>query len=246
MRFRRLGGVVGALGLAVALLVAPGAGVGAASAAARGAGDAPSGGYSFNEASSVRSGSSAEQTLVVGEWLFWKLEARLGQRVEFSAQVTAPQKYQPGPVENFRIYVFDPLRDDLTPKCVGSTDMALDEGGQTAKAACMIGGGAEGNVRTEALRQFGTYYLAVAVIGGAGQNHEKFAPGRPPKGAVIPSESVPPKRSADGRDRAADEGSDGTGIADLVPAGAALAGGLVLGLIGVGLGLRAAGRTRGH
>lgn len=125
------------------------------------------GGYSFNNSTPL--GERTTRDLTVGDFHFWKINLKPGQRLDIKVPVEVPGGYDPGPsphYERLGVRIYDPTRQPFL--CDGSdgTEM-IYRGHATAKsggiftATCTVG-----TLGYKAIEQAGTYYVQ-AGIGGA-------------------------------------------------------------------------------
>lgn len=56
----------------------------------------PAGGHSFNTGPQIRNGAHLEQELTVGDFEFWRITLKHGQRLMVQASVEVPGGYDPG------------------------------------------------------------------------------------------------------------------------------------------------------
>ncbi|MGC4951370.1 hypothetical protein ACLQ2N_35030 [Streptomyces sp. DT224] len=128
------------------------------------------GGYSFNSSTPLDEG--AQRRLTVGDFHFWKITLKPGQRLDVKASVEVPGGYDPGPsphYERLGVRIYDPTRRPIL--CDGSsngTEMiyrghATARSGGTFTAECTVG-----TVDYKPVERAGTYYVQVG-IGGATQ-----------------------------------------------------------------------------
>ncbi|MFF1922010.1 hypothetical protein ACFVW8_15735 [Streptomyces sp. NPDC058221] len=126
------------------------------------------GGYSFN--SSTPLDRSVKRDLTVGDFHFWKISLKAGQRLDVKVSVQVPGGYDPGPsphYERLGVRIYDPTRQPFL--CDGSSDgtemiyrgHATAQSGGTFSADCTIG-----TADYKAIARAGTYYVQ-AGIGGA-------------------------------------------------------------------------------
>ncbi|MCX4451445.1 hypothetical protein ACIOEZ_33280 [Streptomyces sp. NPDC087866] len=141
--------------------------VGTANAAGGDTGSA--GGYSFN--SSTPLDGDAQRQLTVGDFHFWKINLKPGQRLDIKASVEVPGGYDPGPsphYERLGVRVYDPTRQPiLCDGGSGGTEMiyrghATARSGGTFTAECTVG-----TVDYKPIERAGTYYVQVGIGGAA-------------------------------------------------------------------------------
>ncbi|WP_331720402.1 hypothetical protein [Streptomyces sp. NBC_00209] len=126
------------------------------------------GGYSFNSSTPLDKG--AQRQLTVGDFHFWKITLKPGQRLDVKASVEVPGGYDPGPsphYERLGVRIYDPTRRPiLCDGGSGGTEMiyrghATARSGGTFTAECTVG-----TVDYKPIERAGTYYVQVG-IGGA-------------------------------------------------------------------------------
>ncbi|WP_329453478.1 hypothetical protein OG894_43795 (plasmid) [Streptomyces sp. NBC_01724] len=130
----------------------------------------PDGGYSFNSGPEIKPGAVLQQELTVGDFPFWKITLKTGQRLDVKVSVDVPAGYNPGPsphYERLGARVYDAVRQPI--HCdggSGGTEM-IYVGHPTAKsggrftAVCTIG-----TLDYNTVELAGTYYIQ-AGIGGS-------------------------------------------------------------------------------
>ncbi|MDP5317333.1 hypothetical protein [Streptomyces poriferorum] len=135
------------------------------------------GGYSFNSSTPLDGG--AQRQLTVGDFHFWKITLKPGQRLDIKASVGVPGGYDPGPsphYERLGVRVYDPTRQPIL--CDGGSDgtemiyrgHATAQSGGTFTAECTVG-----TVDYKPIKRAGTYYVQVG-IGGATQTRGDTLP----------------------------------------------------------------------
>ncbi|MFD0020075.1 hypothetical protein [Streptomyces sp. NPDC058382] len=111
-----------------------------------------------------------KRDLTVGDFHFWKINLKAGQRLDVKVSVQVPGGYDPGPhYERLGVRIYDPTRQPFL--CEGGSDgteviyrgHATAQSGGTFSADCMIG-----TADYKAIERAGTYYVQVG-IGGATQ-----------------------------------------------------------------------------
>lgn len=129
----------------------------------------PAGGHSFNTGVEIRAGARLQQQLTVGDFLFWRITLKRGQRLTVQASVDVPGGYNPGAsphYERLGVRIYDTVRRPLLCDRTDGTEMiyaghATAESGGRFTARCTVG-----TLDYQATDQAGTYYVQ-AGIGGA-------------------------------------------------------------------------------
>lgn len=141
----------------------------AATGTAAHADSGPEGGHSFNTGPQIRTGAHLQQELTVGDFPFWRITLKRGQRLTVRASVDVPGGYNPGAsphYERLGVRVYDSVRQPV--RCEGSdgTEM-IYAGHSTARSGGRFSTGCTvGTAEFGAIEQPGTYYIQ-AGIGGS-------------------------------------------------------------------------------
>ncbi|MFD5750677.1 hypothetical protein [Streptomyces sp. NPDC127033] len=124
------------------------------------------GGYSFNSATPATPGTTLHRNLIVGDFLFWRISLRPGQRLTVRTTVTVPAAYNPGPsphYERLGTRIYNPVRQ---PVLCDEPTQGLEliyRGHATAKSGGPFHNSCSAASKSRPLETAGTHYVQVGI-----------------------------------------------------------------------------------